>query len=587
MATTSSSSGLALSGLASGMDWQTTVTELANAERAPETQWRNTQATLNSKNSAFSTIKSELGSLQSDVQALKDPTLYDSRSAQSSDPSIGTTTADGGATLGSYTFDIMQLATTAQFVGAGNVGSAISADGNLAAVTLGSAGFAIPISAGTFTINGQQITITTTDTLQSVFDQIAAATGNAGNTVTATYDPTSDKITLTSADANQPIVLGSATDTSNFLQVAQLYNISGAGPITSNAALGSVRLGASIANSDLATAVTGDSTGQGQFSINGVSISYNVNTDSIQAVLNRINNSTAGVVAAYDAQNDRFVLTNKSAGDVGIAVQDQTGNFLQATGLAAGTLIHGKNLLYTLNGGSTPLVSTSNTITAQSSGISGLSLTALDKGTITVTVSTDTSKISSAIQNFISDYNKVQSYITSQAATATDANGNVTAGVLTADRDASDIASSLRQFSFSPISVPGLPSALNQFADLGIQTNGYDNTIKLSDSDALNDTLTNNLGSVKALFSDPTNGWAVQLDNYLTDTIGDDGTLTNHQATLTKQSNDINTQIANLEKTITADSEHWTAEFQAMEQAYANMTQTLNYLTQQINSGSL
>ena len=37
----------------------------------------------------------------------------------------------------------------------------------------------LEVTAGTFTINGAQINIATTDTLQDVFDHIASATGNA------------------------------------------------------------------------------------------------------------------------------------------------------------------------------------------------------------------------------------------------------------------------------------------------------------------------------------------------------------------------------------------------------------------------
>ncbi|HLH52255.1 MAG TPA: flagellar filament capping protein FliD [Verrucomicrobiae bacterium] len=576
---------LSLSGLASGLDWKTLVQELASAERAPETQWQSHQATLNLQNAAFGQIKSLLTTLQTDVQALKDPTLYSSAAAASSDPTLSTATAVNGATLGSFTFNVTQLATAAQLNGTTDVGAAISSDGNLANVTIGSAGFATPITAGTFTVNGQQVTIATTDSLQQVFGKIAAATGNA---VAASYNstpgqPTSDKITLTSSS---PIVLGSATDTSNFLQVAQLYN-NGTGSVTSHSALGSVLLNANLADSNLRTAVTGDTTGQGQFTINGVAISYNVSSDSIQNIIDRINASAAGVTASYNAQTDGFVLTNRTTGDVGIAAHDVTGNFLAATGLASGALARGQNLLYTLNGGSTQLVSQSNTISQSSSNITGLSVTALAKGISTVTVSSDTGKVQTAIQNFVSAYNSVQTYISSQTSSSTDSSGKVTAGILAADPSANGIASSLRSLSFAPSALAGLPSSLNQLADLGIQTNGQNNTIAISDTTALTNALTSNLSHVQSLFADPKNGLAVQLDNFLTNTVGDNGTLTQHQANLTTQSQSIDQQVAALEKTITSDSARWTTEFQAMEQAQAQINQQMSYLTQQINNGTL
>jgi len=568
------------------MDWQTTVTELANAERAPETLWQRHQATINQQNAAFTQIKTLLTTLQTDVQALQDPSLYTSRLAATSNSALGTASATSGATLGTFSFNVTQLATAAQLNGT-KVGAALSSDGNLSAVTLGTAGVATPFTAGTFTIDGKQITVATTDSLQQVFDKIASATNNA---VTASYNsspnqPTSDKITLTSAN-NGEIVLGSATDSSNFLQVAQLHN-NGTGSITSTSALGSVRLNGALGDANLTTPITAGPNGQGSFTINGVSLSYDAANDSVQNVIDRINNSAAGVTASFNAQTNGFVLTNNTTGDVGIAVQDVTGNFLAATGLTQGTLAHGKNLLYTLNGGTTQLVSQSNTITQDSSNVTGLSVTALATGSITATVSSDTSKIQTAIQSFTTAYNAVQSYITSQSATSTDSSGNVTAGILTGDQSANDIASSLRSLSFSAVSAPGLPTSLNQLADLGLQTNGQDNTVTLADSSRLTTALTNNLASVQSLFADPTNGLAAQLNKFLTGTIGDNGSLTQHQTSLTQQSSSIDTQVANLEKTITADSARWTAEFQAMEQATAQANQELTYLSQSITNGAL
>jgi flagellar capping protein FliD len=148
--------------------------------------------------------------------------------------------------------------------------------------------------------------------------------------------------------------------------------------------------------------------------------------------------------------------------------------------------------------------------------------------------------------------------------------------------DAANIVSTLR--STSVAQVPGLTSSLDQLADLGIQTNGQDNTITLADSSALDTALQNNLNTVQSLFSDPTNGIATQLDTVITSFIGDSGSLTNHQTTLTNQSTAIDTQIANLEKVVTADSNKWTTEFEAMEQAQAQVNQELSYLTQQVSN---
>ena len=574
-------SSLMVSGLASGMNWQATVQALAGAERAPETQWQAQQTTLDKQNAVFTTIKQDLTSLQTDLKALQDPSLFSSRTAQTSDSTIASATAASGATLGTFSFNISQLATAAQINGQSGISTVLSPDGNLNNVTLGTAGFASAITAGTFTVNGAQVTIATTDSLQQVFDKISTATNGE---VTAAYDSGADAITLTDAQGNQ-IVLGSATDTSNFLQATGLYN-NNSPSVTSLAALGHVQLTGAMADADLKTAVTDGGSGQGAFTINGVTINFNASSDSIQNVLDRINSSGAGVTASYDAQNNRFTLTNQGTGDIGIAMQDVSGNFLAATGLSGGTLARGLNLLYKLNGGTQQLVSQSNTIETGSSNLTGLSVTAQKTGVVTVSVSSDTSTISSAVQKFVADYNAVQSYITSQMAVTNNPDGTVTAGLLTGDMTANGIASNLRTLGFSAVATPGSTNAISSLAALGLTTNGQNNTVTV-DSSKLNAVLATNLSAVQSFFANTSGGFASQLNNYLDGAIGDTGTLTMHQTTLSNQSSDITTQIKNLEAKITTDSNRWTTEFQAMEQAQAQVNQELTYLSEQVSNGSL
>jgi len=62
----------------------------------------------------------------------------------------------------------------------------------------------------------------------------------------------------------------------------------------------------------------------GSLAINGVTINYNTQKDTLQTLLGRINNSAAGVVATYDATDNRMVLTNATTGDLGVTVGDST-----------------------------------------------------------------------------------------------------------------------------------------------------------------------------------------------------------------------------------------------------------------------
>lgn len=73
-----------------------------------------------------------------------------------------------------------------------------------------------------------------------------------------------------------------------------------------------------------------------KFSINGVEIAVDSDNDSLNTVINKINNSSAGVTALYDDMNKKIVLTSKKEGLVNgadrsskdISLTDTTGNFL-------------------------------------------------------------------------------------------------------------------------------------------------------------------------------------------------------------------------------------------------------------------
>ena len=349
---------LGLSGLASGFDWKSVVEQLTDIERSPQRRLRVEQNSLNNRNNLLGSLSSLLTTLQDKAKTLKETSLFDSRLAKSSDASASATTASATA-VGNYKFEFYQLATAAAQKGADDVGADVAS-----ASVLGSAGFSLVPTTGNFTINGTQVAIdTTTDTLSTVISRINSTVSG----VTASLS--GDKITLSSASN---ITLGSATDTSNFLSAARLTN-NGTGTITSASKMGGLNLGSTLATANFATAPAS----AGSFKVNGVTVSY-TSTSTVNDVITAINNSTAGVTASYDSVNDRFTLTNKTEGDVGIALEDVTGDFLakaKLTTAAGGALERGKNLLYRLNGGAV-LNSNSNTVTASSHGITGLSVTA-------------------------------------------------------------------------------------------------------------------------------------------------------------------------------------------------------------------
>ena len=567
---------LGISGLASGFDWRSFVEQMADVERIPQKRLLQEQNLLEQRTNAYSSIKTQLAVLQSRVDALKEPSLFASRAVASSDSDKLSATVSSGAPLGTFSFNVTQLATAAKLTGTSNIGASLSPSNDVSGLTLSSAGFSTPVTSGTLTVNGKQITIDTASSLQDVFTAIESATGGD---VTASYDSSTDTISLSSSSE---IVIGSATDTSNFFQAARLYN-NGSGTISSTTSLGAVKTSATLQSGNFATAITDGGSGAGVFKINGVEIAYSQSADSLNNVISRINDSDAGVIASYDSVNDRILLTNKSTGDVGVSVEDVTGNFAAATRLSSGGLVRGNNLLYSVDGGGT-LVSQTNTITEATSGIQGLTLTALDEGETKITVSSDTAAIKTAIENFITEFNKAQSIIETQTASSTDAKGAVTAGTLAGESDASEFASRLRSTAYATIA--GFAQTMNQLEDIGIITNGNDNSLELDDPDKLDAALANNLSGLQKLFTDETSGIATQLDAYLESISGEDGRIDTKQKSLGEQIASIDTQILDLERIVQANRESLMQSFIAMETAQSQINQQLQFLQQRFGGGA-
>jgi flagellar hook-associated protein 2 len=121
-----------------------------------------------------------------------------------------------GATSGSVTAT----------AGVGGINQALEFDSTNSAGTATNAGYVTPVTSGFFTINGVQISVdAANDNLHSVLQRINAS--SAG--VNATYNSATGQITLTNkATGAQSIVLGSSSDTSNFLSATGLTAASGA-----------------------------------------------------------------------------------------------------------------------------------------------------------------------------------------------------------------------------------------------------------------------------------------------------------------------------------------------------------------------
>ncbi|HOV73767.1 MAG TPA: flagellar filament capping protein FliD [Candidatus Hydrogenedentes bacterium] len=155
---------------------------------------------------------------------------------------------------------------------------------------------------------------------------------------------TSDNKVLTASISGSNPVVGSYA-----VNVTQMASATVA---TGSSAMGqAINPGAVLSSSGMTTAVTA-----GTFTINGVSITVDPATQTLNQVLTAINASGAGVTASYNALTDKITFENSTPGNTAIinfGADDDTSNFLSAIHVTEATQS-------TSGGGSTVATSTRN-----------------------------------------------------------------------------------------------------------------------------------------------------------------------------------------------------------------------------------
>lgn len=570
--------GLALSGLASGFDWKSIVDQLIEVSRAPQNNLRREKAQLSQRTNALNDIKGLLSSLKSSATSLSAEDALLKKAATFRDSTTDwSAIADSNTPSGTYQFNFVSEATASRYLGAGSIATTIDQTETLSNISVGRT-----LTAGTFTVNGVPITIATSDTLNDV---LANITGNVPD-VTAVFNAGTDQIELVHGTGG-PITLGASNDTSNFLQAMRLT--SGTGLVTSAPpGLSAPRLTGSIDDANLSGwAGPGVSS---SFKVNGVAIGYDSATDSIQSLLNRINDSAAGVTATFDLSSGRFLLTNKETGNVGITVTDDTDGLATAMGLTTGSLTSGADAVFSINGGGN-LTSRSNTLDETVHGITGLSVTANSVGTETITVAGDTEAAKEAINDFISKYNAVQAAIEKYTKVTVDGD-KVTAAVLASNREVAQISSDLRRMLFvtgTDENGDPLEGDVKRLSDLGINFSGIESTISITNAALLDTRLLSSADDIFDYFATADNGLADRLDAYLdrlvTDSGSAQGSLKTQLDSITSQNKSLDTSIANFERQLEAQRALLESSFIAMENAQSIFQQQSAYLSRTFSSG--
>jgi flagellar capping protein FliD len=254
-------------------------------------------------------------------------------------------------------------------------------------------------TAGTLTINGNNIAYTLGETVGQLESAINAVSG-----LRASIQTGSLVIETTNGAA-----LNISSDTGNF---QANFNGGFSGPtsyqsVTSESNVGGINPATTLQNENTTVALNTGTT----FTINGVSITFNPATQNLQDVINEINSSNAGVTATWNVSLGELQLVSKNTGPQSIVLgsPSDSSNFLTAFGLttAGATTAVGTqaSVTYqTASGSSATVYSNSNQVT---NVIPGVTLSLLQNTTTpyTVTVAASNQSLIKAINDFVTAYN--------------------------------------------------------------------------------------------------------------------------------------------------------------------------------------
>ena len=184
-----------------------------------------------------------------------------------------------------------------------NVGAVVNPDQPLAGIRNSNPNlqFGGPsIINGSFSVNGENISVSTSDSLNDVVNRINQSAAG----VSASFNVRQERIEFLQDAFGSVPTIDLQNDTSNFLQATKLDSatvIAGIDPETEQA----------LDNVALFSAVQ-----SGNLLINGQQISVDTATDSLDSIVDRINASSSGAVASFDTATRKLLIEASDAESV-------------------------------------------------------------------------------------------------------------------------------------------------------------------------------------------------------------------------------------------------------------------------------
>ncbi len=602
-----------ITGVGSGFDIDGWISQLVSAkETSLLTPLQTKLTTLQNKSTALDELKGKYSTLQSALQTFT-KTIYDSSSdmwcnttINSSNSAYATATSSGNVASANIELQIEQIATATSAKSVNSLGTISKENIENAKFTNLANGQA---TAGNFTmfLNGKEyeIEIESNDTVKDVMDKIynasegkiQASVDDSGNFSIKAYkeETGSDGTNSFTVDESAVLSLGSSSDKSNLAAALKLHNTEGTYSYTSSYPVSTVNTKAAMASAESGLSgikffdENGNPATKGTITINGVDFEIDENT-SLNTLISRINgNSEANVKASYDSLTNKLILTSTETGQNNISLTESGTNLLNVLGfttgegedevLAQGSQTLGQNAIVYINGNK--VISASNTITGESSGIANLSITVKkptsdysnnkdDEKNITLDIQPDYTKVKEALTKFVDAYNDVVTTTKSMSGSE---------GAIGHDSTLNSILSSVRGLTSDVSDNEGMYTML---AQIGISASSADTTKLSIDEKKLDEALSQNFDSVKLLLSD---GYTSKTDNGLFDKLLADinsvldvesGYFSQKSTSLQSQITTVNDRIERANTTLANYEARITKQFNAMDSTISSLSAQLS-----------
>ena len=466
-----------VSGLVSGIDWESTIKQLMAIEQQPQAMLQSRKADNQTKLELWAQIQTKIQTLQSAMEGIDQRSEFAVKSASSSDESLVAVTANASAAEGAHTIVVQQLAKAHRIAAQG------WADKNSTGVGDSGGNFVIQVNGSTITIADADLSSGTT--LEDLTNLINSSPDNQGLvTASVVNDGSANsayRLVLTSdatGEENRVVIANNPTNldfTNNRIDSAE----TGVG-WSGTSALTTAGTYTGTTNKTFTFTVAGSGTqtvgGSSDVAMNWV--------DSLG------NTGTVTVPAGYSGGNL----------DVAEGVQLSFG---------AGNLVAGQNFkvdVFTpqLTAGQDAHIrmdgiymnKASNQVTDVLDGVTIDLLSADPNTTVNLSVSNDKDAVTAKVQDFVTAYNSVMSDLSTFS--SYDEKNNVAAPLL-GDGFLSSLRASLA--SVPAQAIKGLPDA-SRFANLSAVGIASGSGGQLSiDSSKLEDALSNHFDDVMSLFT--------------------------------------------------------------------------------------